>query len=322
MHFAPDGQSLVCDYCTRHQPLQANTGAYENLPEQKDFMLAMATARGHGKPLAEQVFHCQGCGAQFILPPEQMSITCPYCASPHVVGFEKSPDLLAPDGIIPHAFDPAHASELLAAWLKIPGPASLEVRNPPRALYLPMWVFDVGGAIDYTGEVVEQQDMALGRRAPRLVRISDSYPVMLSRFPIPASRKLSAGLVHLLLTFDLKAMRTYDPRYLAEWPAELYDIPMAEASLDARSQGYAMLKRDMQTRLAPMHLISASSARVTIESFGLDLLPVWVTEVIAPAGDGSSSLLLINGQTGDIWCGMAPKPAHSGKMLSWLSDLI
>ena len=64
MNFAPDGQSLVCEYCARNQALhtQASPAKHE------DFIVAMATARGHDKPLAEQIFQCQGCGAQFILP--------------------------------------------------------------------------------------------------------------------------------------------------------------------------------------------------------------------------------------------------------------
>ncbi len=326
MHYAPDGQSLVCDYCTRQQPVAAGSAGSAGRPEQQDFLLAMATARGHGKPLAEQVFRCQGCGAEFILPAAEISITCPYCGSPHVAGFDKSAGLLAPDGIIPHAFDQSRASAVLDGWLEKHGSPSACASYPPRALYLPLWTFEIGGAIDYTGEVVEQQDIGLGRRAPRLVHISDSYPVMLARLPIPASRKLSAPFIHLLPTFDLKAMLPYDPRYLVDWPAELYDIPMAEASLDARSQGYAILKRDMEMKLAPVHLVSSSSAQLTVESFELDLLPVWVSEIQTQAsaeepGD-PPRLILINGQTGDFYGNPPQKPSHSGTLLSWLSDLI
>ncbi len=320
MHFAPDGQSLVCDYCLAHQPMPAEDHAHQSPPEQKDFVIAMATARGHGRPLAEQAFHCQGCGAGFILPPGQLSIACPYCSSPHVIAFEKSADLLAPDGILPHAFDEAHAASLLSDWMAKNGVPPTAAA--PRGLYLPIWAFDIGGAIGYTGEVVEQPDIALGRRAPRTVQVSDSYPVLLSRLPIPASRKLSAPFVRLLSTFDLKAVQPYDPRYLADWPAELYDIPMAEASLDARSQSFSALKRDMEIRLAPVRLLSASSAELAIESFNLDLLPVWMSEITLPASEGGSRLVLINGQTGDIRGDLASKPSHSGKLLSWLSDLI
>ncbi len=328
MHFAPDGQSLVCDYCARHEVAASERYATGQPPWiEKDFLIAMATARGHGKPLAEQVFHCQGCGARFIVPLGNISITCPYCASPHVVCLDKSPDLIAPDGILPHAFDEARAASLLRDWLKKSGSPLARAAGPLRPLYLPLWTFDIGGTIDYSGEVVEQPDVGYTRRAPRVVPVSDSYPVMLSRLPIPASRKLSAPFVRLLPSFDLKALQPYDPRYLADWPAELYDIPMAEASLDARSQGYSMLKRDMEIRLSPVRVLSTSSSNLTIESFDLDLLPVWMTEINVPAeaGDptsGGSHLVLINGQTGEMYGDLASKPSHSGRLPAWLSDLI
>ncbi len=354
MTFSPDGQSLVCEYCARGQPLQASgrAGTVPAAAGEKDFVIAMATARGHGKPLTEQVLLCKGCGAQFIMAPGQISITCAYCGSPHVVSFEKSHNLLAPDGIIPHAFDAGHALGLLTLWLqkksarpksigtglrsnsadpsdtmvdrarirtgKLPAPTMPNLPRP-RGLYLPLWSFDLGGAIDYTGETIEQEDMGLGRRSAKVVRVDDSYPVILSRLPIPASRKPSGPFVRLIPTFDLKTVQPYDPRYLSDWPAELYDIPMDEASLDARSQGFTLLKRDMAMRLSPMRIVSASSANMLIDSFRLNLLPVWVAEITVGA---ALHLVLINGQTGDIRSDLDGKPSGSGGgLLSWLSDL-
>jgi hypothetical protein len=78
MAFAPDGNSLVCDYCTRQHAL----GLGAKPEDEKDFIAAMATMKGHGKPLQEQAFHCNGCGAEFILPPKQISADCAYCDSP------------------------------------------------------------------------------------------------------------------------------------------------------------------------------------------------------------------------------------------------
>ena len=66
----------------------------------------------------EQVFHCEGCGAEFILPPNQISSSCVYCGSPHVVNLEKTKELLAPDGIIPHAFNQKRAIKLLIEWVE------------------------------------------------------------------------------------------------------------------------------------------------------------------------------------------------------------
>ena len=255
MSFAPDGrQVLVCDYCMRNQTI----GAGENFgqADEKDFIVAMATARGHGKPLQEQVFHCNGCGAEFILPPKQISSSCAYCDSPYVVSLEKTKDLLAPDGIIPHGFDQKRAVKLLIDWVNGNQIKPEKQVALPRGLYLPLWTFDVGGAIDYTYEVIESDNELFGnsRGQKKVTRYSDQYPVMVDDLPFPASRKLSAVFLKLIGAFDMKSIKPYDPRFLANWPAEIYDVPMADASLDARSQTYSKYKRELPYLLNSMNI--------------------------------------------------------------------
>jgi Zn finger protein HypA/HybF involved in hydrogenase expression len=313
MTFAPDGQSLVCEYCARNQSLHTQAAA-----KQEDFIVAMATARGHDKPLAEQVFQCQGCGAQFILPPDQLSAVCVYCGSPHVINLEKSKDLIAPDGIVPFAFDQKHAVQLLIHWVegnKIKPEKQVE---QPRGLYLPLWTFDLGGTIDYTGETIDEADIGFGHRQPRMVHVNDSYPLLIHDFPIPASRKCSALFVQLIPTFDLKAVQTYDPRYLSDWPAELYDIPMADASLDARSRTVSSIKHDLPMRAGLTQLISTSSANMTIDSFRLNLLPVWMTELWL---ENRSHLVLISGQNDTVQSDIIIK-SDKPSIKDWLGDLL
>ena len=152
-----------------------------------------------------------------------------------------------------------------------------------------------------------------------MVRVKDSYPVQVNDLPIPASRKLSAVFMKLIASFELKAVKPYDPRYLANWPAEVYDIPMAEASLDARAQSLARYKRDLPTLLAPVQLISTSSANMSVESFRLNLLPVWMTEL--PFG-GREHLVLINGMNGTVKSDLPEKSKESRGLFEWLGDLL
>jgi hypothetical protein len=286
---------------------------------EKDFIIAMATARGHGKPLDQQVFHCEGCGSEFILPPNQISSTCVYCGSPHVVNWESEEQLLAPDGIIPHAFDQRRAIRILIGWVESNKIKPEKQVDLPRGVYLPLWTFDLGGEIDYVGETTAEDDDDLGRNRQR-VRINDCYPVQMNDMPIPASRKLSAIFLKLIPTFELRGIKPYDARYLANWPAEVYDIPMAEASLDARSQCYSHYKSDLPNRLASVQLISTSSAKMTVESFRLNLLPVWVTEL--PFG-GREHLVLINGQNGSVASDLPDTSQPStGGLMEFLSDLL
>ncbi len=316
MSFAPDGQSLVCEYCSRNQKFALPGAARE-----KDFLITMATARAHSQPLKQQVFHCEGCGCEFILPPNQISSTCAYCGSPYVVNWESEEELLAPDGIIPHAFDQKRATRILVEWVTSHHIKPEKKVAPPHGVYLPLWTFDLGGQIDYTREGMDAYGIpirAWPASTKEFVPNSDirSYPVQVNDLPIPASRKLSAVFLKLLTTFHLEGIQPYDPRYLANWPAEVYDIPMDEASLDARARTLALCRRQMSEFLVNVQPIVVSTAKMTVESFRLDLLPVWMTEI--PFG-GRIHLLLINGQTGVVATDL---PEGAGGLMEFLADLL
>jgi len=317
MSFTPDGQSLHCEYCSRSQRFTTQPGT----AHEKDFIIAMATARGHGKPLNQQVFHCEGCGCEFILPPDQISSNCAYCDSPYVVNWEAEEELLAPDGIIPHAFNQKRAIQLLVEWVKSNKIKPEKQVDLPRGVYLPLWTFDVGGQIEYVGEITEKNDrpFQFNLEQPETTRVSSGYAIQVNDIPIPAARKLSAVFLKLIPSFDLEAVRPYDPGYLATWPAEVYDIPMAEASLDARAQTLSRYKNEELQGSLPMQIISRSSAKMSVESFRLDLLPVWVTEI--PFG-GREHLLLINGQNGTVASDLPEKSNKSGGLMDYLADLL
>jgi len=318
MAFSPDGSSLVCDYCTRQHAL----GLGAKNEDEKDFIVAMATLKGHGKPLQEQAFHCNGCGAEFILPPKQISANCAYCDSPHVVNLENTKDLLAPDSILPHAFDQRQATRLLIDWVEGNNIKPEKKVDLPRGLYLPLWTFDIGGEVDYTAEVVEYETESpfSDQRERKVVRINDRYPVLVNDLPLPASRKLSAVFLKLIPTFDLSLVQTYDPRYLASWLAEVYDVPMADASLEARSQAFKEIKKRLPYLLNNANLVRTSSAGMLVESFKLVLLPVWMTEL--PFG-GREHLVLINGQNGLVASDLPDQTDEdAGGLFGFLSDLL
>lgn len=314
MVYAPDGRSLTCEYCLRHQAVSTEQTA----AGEKDFVVALATRRGHSKPLREQVLRCQGCGAEFILPAGTLSFTCAYCGSAHVVMVERLQALISPDGIIPHVFDQQHAGDVLGDWLEGLGVEPNRPVGPPRGLYLPAWTFELTGAIRYRGEITRREGDAYADLAPRKEHVEGSHPVAL-KVSVVASRRASAPFVRLLSGFELSRVQPYDARFLAAWPAELNDVSMAEASLEARSQAYAGLKQDLPSLLSPVRISSTSSAGLMIDTFRLDLLPVWMVEVVV---EGRGSIVLINGQSGAV-SGETLRPSRKSKRgMSWLRDLL
>lgn len=314
MVYAPDGSTLICEHCTSGQHMNRAGEA-----EEQDFLIAMATARGHGKPVATQVIHCQGCGVEFILPPDIISVTCAYCGSPYVVSLEDSRDLLEPEGIIPHAFDQQQANSLLVDWVKQNGIAPQEKINDPRGVYLPIWTFDIGGEIDYTGDRMQAEGELYSRKGTRVIHVKDSYAVSINDLSLPASRKIASHFDRFLPTYELTATRSYDPHYLSNWPAEVYDVPMADASLDARSRAYSQLKRRLPPDISSLYNLQTSSANLTIDSFKLVLLPVWLAEI--PAKD-KKALVLINGQNGILQGDSSRQVKPKNGLINWLEDLL
>lgn len=311
MHYAPDGETLVCDFCTTGQSL-----ASQEQTEEQDFLIAMATARGHRAPIAVHTCHCQGCGAEYLMPAEAFTFTCAYCASPHVVNLEKARELIQPEGIIPHAMTTDEARRLMEAWCEKERIALAKSLDNPRGFYLPVWTFDLGGSIAYSGYALETEH-EFGGRSTKTVRVQDQYAIHVDDLPVPASRNTAPHLARLLPSFDLRATQPYDARFLANWAAEVYSVPMADASLDARGQAYARLKRSLPGHITALHNLSTSSAKMTIESFKLVLLPVWLTEIEV---SGETELLLLNGQTGAV-AGPA-RSARQSSMLDWLIDIL
>jgi hypothetical protein len=173
--------------------------------------------------------------------------------------------------------------------------------------------------------MVEQDEQLFKRGGEKkITRITDQYPIMVDDLPLPASRKLSAVFLRLIPAFDMKTIQPYDPRFLASWPAEIYDVPMADASLDARSQVYARYKDKLPYMISGMKIVHTSSQNLAVESFKLNLMPVWMTEL---PFDGREHLVLINGQSGLVASDVpdqAQKQAESeqGGLMNFLSDLL
>ena len=313
MIFAPDGNSLYCEHCFRNETLADQFDSDE--PVQRDFLLAMATAQGHRKPVAMHSFQCKGCGASFLLAPEVISVTCSYCGSPHVVSVDESRALIEPDGVIPFSFPQKNAAHYLVDWAKKKKVKPDGKVGMPKGIYLPVWSFDLGGEIPYTAQIAVSEGR--GSRKVVIKTISDSHPVVVPDVPVAATRKLGRLLENALAGFSMAEAVPYDPRFLSDWPAEVYEISMSDASLDARKKVYEKVKREAEILLGTQGTVEnfrPSSSRMSVESFKLILVPAWVTGYVV---EGKTYNVLVNGQTGAV-TGETP----SLDLFGWVQNLL
>ncbi len=316
MVFTPDGQSLVCEACARREhPAvgpggHAGAGAKDGLsaapavPEE-DFTVAIATARGHLAPTRQHIFTCQGCGTSFVLPPQQLSLTCPYCESVYVIEETQSRELVTPSGIVPFHVDEGRARQIVQNWLEALQPKAPLQASAGHGLYLPAWAFDLGGQVAWRCQVKAGRDLWSGRETWETR--ADVELVYINDLLVPASRHLPEACRPGLAQYNLKEMAPYNERYLADWPAETYQVTVGNASLEARMCAFQKEQERVKARLMLQQVrdLTFSSLGLIVETFKLVLLPAWLACYTL---EGKRCEVMVNGQTGQI---TGPRPRRA-----------
>ena len=313
MNYTPDGTALTCEFCGQQQPLGqdgepiAQDGRFGQGPWEQDFVATLAQAQGHVQPVAFRTFTCHNCAVDFVLPPQSLSLTCAYCDAVYVTETAETSDLLPPQALIPFTLSQPKAEQILRRWFKKEG-LSPRWLSPVTGLYLPVWTFDIGGQMGWRGLV---------RRGDSWVPASGNRYLFHDDVLVPATEKLPAGFSHWLDEFDLSQLVAYDARYLADWPAERYQLPLSDASLRGRRQVLQYYRRHPQeiTRDQFVRDLRLQATEVIIESFKLILLPIYLAHYRLP-DDEDIYDVLINGQNGMV---RAERPEGViGRLWNWL----
>jgi hypothetical protein len=305
MTFTPDGQSLTCEYCDRREGL-TRPGAAADGVEDQDFIVALATARGHLAPVAVRSLACRSCGAVFMLSPETLSVTCPFCASAYVVETAETRELIPPAAVIPFAVARETAGSAARHWLESEADVRLPRGQPPvHGLYVPAWTFDLSFDLRWT---YVKEDGQFART------LSGNSPAFFDDVVTAACEDLPEPLLKELDHYRLDGLKPYDARYLADWPARVYTVPLAEASLDARARTLPKARAHVTVELQlEGSQVQVTPAAINVTAFKLILLPAWLARY---AVEGKTHSVVVNGQTGAV---RAERP-QSGvrKVLDWL----
>jgi hypothetical protein len=305
MSYLADKRSLVCDYCgNRLYEYQAiQQGA---LITEQDFTVALATVKGHRWELpVERTLKCEGCGAAFALPPLQVSGKCPFCGSAHVITASTG-EVIEPEAILPFQIDADAVDQRVRRWLENLKfrPSDLDDRaaiSKPRPVFLPFWAFDLGGTMNWNAQV-EEGYSGHETWVPR----NGIYLVYHNDLLVPATRAIPKDVLDDLLDYDPKALIPFATELLSDAAAEIYQIPLAAASLVARQLA-------LRTGQAYVHSndlagethrdFFMNSGGLIIESYKLALLPLWITSYRYKK---ESFLAAVNGQSGTV-AGHAPR---------------
>lgn len=303
MVYAADGKELICENCGSRRPV----GGIKNRivrQSESSFATAMATSVGHSIPAHTRISLCQGCGAEFQLPAQVLSIDCPYCGSSYVSAAVGDKEIIQPAQVIPFKVPLKQVRGVLTAWFADEGFESPPAVAIPVGFYVPVWKFIVGGQLSWACSIQKNKVWTSVHDARIL-----HYPNIL----VLATRHIPEIAVTLLSTYDLRELLPFDPHYLSDWMAETYQIPVGDASLNARQQVLVNEKERIalqyDSRITNLRINSSSMA---VDSYQLILLPLWITHYTIKDDKFD---VIVNGQTSQV---IGQRPA--GGMSDWIGN--
>lgn len=229
--FDPQKQMLVCDACGTTFPFELERVTAASLMEDfrfEDFR------KGYEQPDAEKlpVYLCKSCGAELIAPPEQISLTCPYCRN-HIVLSDKVSGNLRPNGIIPFQITAKELPARLQAFYKnkklLPKRFFSEAAMAGvTGVYVPFWLFsgDVDGEADFAAsrDVVHTEGDYLVTDTYYYAVTAGGHAVF-HNVPVDAGERIPDALMDSLEPFDMTAVQPFDIGYLAGYTADRFDTP-------------------------------------------------------------------------------------------------
>jgi len=302
--YSPDGASLVCEQCDQDKASLRDGDLSEH-----DAIIGLAKAQGHQHATATQSFECKACGAVFLLAPEILALTCPHCSSAYSIIQSETRELIPPEGIIPFQLDEHAAEKAVKTWVE----KNARGESPPiielTGIYLPAWTFDFNGEVRWTGYIQQDENTTIPVRDARFVRLDDVF--------VPGSRQVPDYFEELLLKFSAADVKPFSPDYTASWLAETYQIPLADAAVEARAVAFKLAKQIARRKdhLNKVRNLNFTSEGIVLQTYKLVLVPVWMGHYRL---EQESYPCLVNGKTGLV---MASKPPGVfKKFVNWLLE--
>ncbi|MEW5870447.1 MAG: hypothetical protein AB1894_14320 [Chloroflexota bacterium] len=284
--YAPDGRTLTCEYCEARRGIAAQRPFLAQDNQDQNIAITMATLKGHVRPTAGKEVTCQACGASFALDADDLSAACPYCASIYVVTPTETRQLFDVDAVLPFTVSRRQALESAAAWLSSQRSTLRQTSLQINGFYLPAWLFSVSAPYPMRNSrsAASSYPKAPGR-----------YTAVYEKILVPANRDWPPAWIPELERFDLVQLQPFDPAYLADWPAETYQVPLSDASLAARLQALQRVRAERPKDSFELFLDSEriTSMDLVIEAYKLILLPFWCADC---RFQGKRYAILINGQ--------------------------
>jgi ribosomal protein S27E len=337
MDFDPESGQMKCRFCGQLAavPTQQTSAAQ---PHPLDEFLAKGdTGLSH---FGDQVLEvsCDGCGSMVVFQPPEVAGDCPFCAAALVAQPKASDPLIAPDGVLPAKVPKNNAQAQVREWLQTRWFAPNALKRFAReegigGVYLPFWDYAADTISNYTGargdhywetEVYTEGDGQGGsvqrtrqvqhtRWTGAAGRVSHDFDNVL----IAATKSVPEPRLNALAPWDLEALCSYEPAYLAGFKAQRYQVELPKGYEEAKDVMQELIREDVQRDIGgDEQRIDSVNTIYSNVTFRHLLLPVWIG---AYRFQSKAYQVVVNARTGEV---QGDRPYSAAKITLLIAAII
>jgi DNA-directed RNA polymerase subunit RPC12/RpoP len=296
---------VVCEYCGYSVAVDAIKVGRR--ADESEFTVEVMEDASHGWGVSRQVLHCENCGAELAVAPDQLTASCPYCGSNKVNVRQASSDKLRPRFLIPFKVKREDVRKRAAEWLGKgwfhPKDLSANVLlDRFVGVYMPFWTFDARLENNWRAEVGHEHTTHDKDGHPH-THIDWSWKdgavtVNVDDMMITGNSHISHLILSRIHPFDLNALETYSPDFLAGWHAQAYDVTLPAAWDEARARMRERAKDACYGDIHSSHVRNFSmNSDFADEAWRYILLPIYLASY---KYEERAFQVMVNGQTGKV----------------------
>jgi transcription elongation factor Elf1 len=308
-------QLVVCPYCGTSVPLELPSG--EGRIKEHDLAIALRSLpeEKRGWKAEKRTVKCQSCQAISVFDAENVAQRCDFCGSSQLVAYDQIKPPIQPETLLQFKVAESQVRESIRNWygghfwahskLK-----RLAMTDTLHGVYIPYWTFDAQVEADWSAEAghyyyvsetyrdsngnVQSRQVQRVRWEPAAGHVSNFFDDEL----VQGSLGVRPDLLRKVEPFPTQELTPYDPKYLAGWVVEQYQIDLVAAAQHSRRQ----MDQKLGT-LCTSKIPGDTYRNLRVEpdysgqTFKHILVPIWL---LAYTFGAKRFQVVVNGYTGKI----------------------
>jgi len=310
--YSPAEGGLKCSSCGYYEPPKKKIVGRS--AEQFEFNVEVyEEQQAHGWGVTRQQMECQNCYAITTLPEGTLTSECPFCGSRKVVNHNASHDQIRPRYLIPFTLTDEDAAAHAGQWLGNTWMVPAELRQKAKlkdftGIYLPFWTFDAGTMASWKAEVgykKQERYYSGGEWKTRTVTEwkweSGNVSGRFDDHIVSGSSHVTSGVLESIANFRMAELAEYEPKFLAGWQAQAYEVELDKAWATGREQMRDIMRERCRADALSGEADSVRNMTVTLEyrdeKYRYVLLPVYLSTFNF---QDETYQFVVNGQTGSV----------------------